>query len=80
MIPVLGPNGQPLIGREGAQQAHIQQMYFGVYFSLIPVLTGEELRKLDEWNSDELNTDRIVDTAKKIAIAAMKKIGITMQD
>ena len=76
---ICGPNGHPVITDEMRAQAQIQQMYFSVYFSLIPVVAADELRKHEDWNGDGIDTERITSTAKTIAVAAMKKIGVDIQ-
>ena len=77
--PIIGPGGRPMLSQETAQQMQLQQMYWGVYFSLVPVVAGDELRTHDHWQNQELDLDRITKTAKRIALAAMKEIGVIIE-
>lgn len=76
---------RPAVSQEQAAQAQIQQMYLGVFFSLVPVVAADELRRLhdaDGWKATDppgIDTARIVDTANQIAVAAIMKIGITVE-
>lgn len=78
-----GANGQPLgpsqeqLRQQQAIQA--QQLYLSCYLSLVPAVAADELRKADGQLGVEPNLDRIAIDAKRIAVRAMKEIGVSIE-
>jgi hypothetical protein len=58
-----------------------QQMFFGCYLNMVSVVAADELRRIhnEEWSEDRpLDKQRIMDTAKELAVAALAKLGVTI--
>jgi hypothetical protein len=89
-----GSNGQQVMSEEMAAQLYAQKLYQGVYLGCVQVVASHELRRREDsdgWKQgaqdaqdangeDNLDVDRIIRMAKKIAVGAMKELGINMVD
>jgi hypothetical protein len=88
MPPIIEPNGRPVMSDEAAkkaqaeaEQAYVQEAYMRLYFACVPAVAAQVLSDNIDAGDIELSADQtasIAKTADRIACAAMKRQGITI--
>ena len=56
------------------------QLYSGLFLSLVNTITADFLRNQDEWKDDTLDIEKITALAKTIAVRAVQKLGIKVEE
>ena len=79
----MGP-AVPLIGQQPSEEQMIMATYRSIYFQLIPICAAKFLDRetlSDPMLSEKQNVpDQIAAEAEAIAVAAMKRLGVTIQN
>ena len=81
--PIMGP-AVPLIGQQPSEEQMILATYRSLYFQLIPICAAKFLDRetlSDPMLSEKQNVpDQIAAEAESIALAAMKRLGVTIRN